>query len=183
MMHRVVERGAVAFLDRVELAGDVGDLLDEEPVHLEPVGRVGVREQVVDHVIDAEVREPQRGVVVVQLQGAERGCVSVWKARTRMSHISRMCSAMSCGTPSAGRGMFGWVERRPPALELVASLPARSIRCSTSRTEFRYSSSLSRSERLMLAAERARVVEHGVEDALVALLRSSLNSRSKASAG
>ena len=36
-----------------------------------------------------------------------------------MSHISRMCSAMSCGMPSAGRGMFGLVERRPPALQLA----------------------------------------------------------------
>ena len=42
------------------LRGDVGELLDEELVHLQPVGRVGVREQVVDHVVDAEVREAQR---------------------------------------------------------------------------------------------------------------------------
>ena len=44
----------------VQLARDVGELLDEELVHLQPVRRVGVREQVVDHVIHAEVREAQR---------------------------------------------------------------------------------------------------------------------------
>ncbi len=40
--HRVVKRRAVAFLNRVELAGDVGDLLEEELIHLQPVGRIGV---------------------------------------------------------------------------------------------------------------------------------------------
>ncbi len=55
MQHRVVEQRALAFLDRVELAGDVGELLEEELVHLQPVGRVGVRQQVVDHVVHAEV--------------------------------------------------------------------------------------------------------------------------------
>jgi hypothetical protein len=115
---RVVERGAAAFLDGVEAAGDVGDLLEEELVHLQPVGRVGVRQQVVDHVVDAEVGETQRRMVVVQLEGAER-VVSVWKASTRMSHMSRMCSAMSCGMPSAGRGRSGSVEGGAPALEFA----------------------------------------------------------------
>ena len=61
-----------------------------------------------------------------------------------MSHISRMCSAMSWGMPSGGRGMFGLssVGRQPWSWP---ALPARSIRCSTSRTESRYSSSLRRS--------------------------------------
>ena len=65
--HRVVEQSARAFLDGVELARDVGDLFEEELVHLEPVRRVAVREQVVNHVIYAEVRKPQRAMVVVQL--------------------------------------------------------------------------------------------------------------------
>ena len=66
--HRVVERGALAFLNRVELAGQVGELLDEELVHLEPVRGVGVGEQVVNHVVDAEMGEAERRVIVVQLE-------------------------------------------------------------------------------------------------------------------
>ena len=31
--------------------------------------------------------------------------------------MSRMCWSMSCGMPSAGRGMLGAVERGPPALQ------------------------------------------------------------------
>ncbi|MFM1941925.1 MAG: hypothetical protein RI897_907 [Verrucomicrobiota bacterium] len=57
--HGVIEQGAFAFLDGVELSGDVSDLFEEELVHLEPVGGVAVGEQVVDHVIDAEVGESE----------------------------------------------------------------------------------------------------------------------------
>src|SRR5712671_585681 len=42
--HRVVQRGAFAFLDGVELARDVGELFNEKLVYLQPVGRVAVRE-------------------------------------------------------------------------------------------------------------------------------------------
>jgi len=55
--HRVIERGAAAFLDGVQFARNVGDLLDEELIYLQPVGGVTVREQMVDHVVHAEVRK------------------------------------------------------------------------------------------------------------------------------
>ena len=47
-----------AFANRVKLAGDVGDLLQEELVDLQPVGGIRMREQMMDHVIHAEIREP-----------------------------------------------------------------------------------------------------------------------------
>ena len=40
--HRVVERGALALLDAVQAAGDVGHLLEEKLVHFQPVVRVVV---------------------------------------------------------------------------------------------------------------------------------------------
>ena len=40
--HRVIERGAFAFRDAVEPLGDVGHLLEEKLVHLQPVGGVAV---------------------------------------------------------------------------------------------------------------------------------------------
>ena len=47
------ERGGV-LLDQLLVAlGDVGQLLDEELVHLQPVRGVRMRQQVVDHVVDA----------------------------------------------------------------------------------------------------------------------------------
>ncbi len=46
-------------MDGVELAGDVGDLLGEEAVDLEPVCGVGVGEEAMDHVVHAEVGEPE----------------------------------------------------------------------------------------------------------------------------
>jgi len=51
---------ALALLNGVEPAGNVGKLLDEKPVHFQPVGRVRVRQQVVDHVVDPQVREAER---------------------------------------------------------------------------------------------------------------------------
>ena len=53
--HGIIEQGAFAFLDAVELARDVSDLLQEKLIHLQPIGSVAVREQMVDHVIDTKV--------------------------------------------------------------------------------------------------------------------------------
>src|SRR5262249_17222022 len=53
-------------------AGDVGELLHEELVDLQPVGRgQRARQEMVDHVIQAQVREPQRRAVVIQLERAD----------------------------------------------------------------------------------------------------------------
>src|SRR3954451_14247638 len=58
--HGIVEQCARSLLDRVEFAGYVRDLLEEELVHLQPVRRVGMGKQVVNHVINAEVGKAQR---------------------------------------------------------------------------------------------------------------------------
>ena len=61
-------------MNRVQLAGDIGELFEEEPIDLQPVGGVGVGEKVVDHEIYAEVGESQRAVVVVEFErGDARG--------------------------------------------------------------------------------------------------------------
>ena len=108
--------------------------------------------------------------------------VSVWNPSTRMSIMSRMCSPMSCGRPSAGRSMVGAasVGRQPWS---SPRLPAASIRRSTSRTLSRYSSSFTRSPALI---DRLRSVAS--PSTASSTLRSSgddssLKSRSKASAG
>ena len=75
--HRVIECRSFPFLDRIQLPRDVAELLDEELVDLQPIRRVRVRQQVVDHVIDAEMRETQRTVVVVELQRADARRVSL----------------------------------------------------------------------------------------------------------
>ena len=72
--HGIVERGAFAFLHGVELVRNVAELLEEEPVHLEPVGCIGVRKEVMDHVVHAEIREAQGGVIVVELQIGRASC-------------------------------------------------------------------------------------------------------------
>ncbi len=73
---------AWTFLDGIEFAREVGELLHEELVHLHPVLAVAVREQVMNHVVDAvpgllhagQIRETQGAVVVVELQrGDARG--------------------------------------------------------------------------------------------------------------
>lgn len=51
--HRVIQQGARTFLDCVKLSGKVSDLLHKELVYLQPVFTVAVRQQVVDHIVDA----------------------------------------------------------------------------------------------------------------------------------
>ena len=108
--------------------------------------------------------------------------MSVWNASTMMSHMSFMCSPMSCGMPSAGRGMFGLasVGRQPCS---SPRLPAFSMRCSTSRTESRYSSSFCWSRVLMPRRTSFASASTASSTLWSPLLAESLNNWSKASAG
>ena len=83
-----------------------------------------------------------------------------------MSHISRMCWSMSCGMPSAGRGMSGLssVGRQPCSRP---ALPAWSIRCSTSRTRGQVLVEPPLVGRADVLAQAAGLFQHGVEHALV----------------
>ena len=108
----------LAFLDRVELAGDVGELLDEELVHLQPVGRVGVRQQVVDHVVDAQVREPQRRVVVVELERGDPRGVGLEAEHEDVAHQPHVLGDVLRNAVGGPRHVR-LVERRPPALQLA----------------------------------------------------------------
>lgn len=58
-------------LDRAQSPCDVSDLLGEELIDFQPVLGVGVREQMVDHVIDPKMGKSQRGMVVVEFQGGD----------------------------------------------------------------------------------------------------------------
>ena len=92
--------------------------------------------------------------------------VSVWKP-ARGCRTSAACAGRcpaECRRPGAGMSGLASVGRQPCSSPV---LPAWSIRCSTSRTETRYSSSLRWSAVLTCAAQAGGVVEHGVEHALV----------------
>jgi len=52
-----VEQGARAFLNGIQLARDVGDLFEENLFTFQPIGGVGVRKQMVNHVIHAKIRK------------------------------------------------------------------------------------------------------------------------------
>ena len=95
--------------------------------------------------------------------------VSVWKPSTRMSHISRMCSAMSCGMPSAGRGMFGLssVGRQPCSSPFLPAL-LDALLDVADRVEILVELALV--GRADVAAQVVGVGQHGVEHALVAAL-------------
>jgi hypothetical protein len=87
-----------------------------------------------------------------------------------MSHINRMCSAMSCGI-AVGRPRDVRLRQASAASPAVHPFfPAFSIRCSTSRTESRYSSSFRWSFALICRRKSVRVAQHRVEHALVAAL-------------
>lgn len=83
--HAVVQQGAFAFLHGVQFSGDLRKLLQEKLIHLQPVVIIGVREQVVDHVVHLQVWEPQGGVIVVELQRADSGGVG---AERQHEHVA-----------------------------------------------------------------------------------------------
>ncbi len=86
-----------------------------------------------------------------------------------MSHISRMCSPMSWGIPSAGRGMLGLFEGGPQALQLAAAAGSVDpLLDFAHRIEILVELALI--ARADCAAEIAGIGEHRVEHALVAAL-------------
>ena len=119
----VVERRSFPLLHRVEAPADVRQLPNEELVDFEPVGGVGVGKEVVDHVVDAEVREPQRRVVVVELERADARRVGHEGQHEDVAHQPHVIGNVlghAVGRPRhVGPG-----QHRLPALELAA-LPRR----------------------------------------------------------
>ena len=122
--HRVVEQRPVAFLDGVEPLGEVGELLDEELVHLEPIRAIAVREKVMDHVIDAvaglldawKVRETQGTVVVVEFQRGDTRGVGLESENHDIHHEAHvLCDVLrdTVGRARSVRLFDGWA----PALE------------------------------------------------------------------
>ena len=95
--------------------------------------------------------------------------LSIWNARTIRSSISFMWSGTFCGSSSAGRGMFGLRERRPPAFEAAVFRGAR--RCaSRCRGSIRDTRRASGGRRVLICRlQVAGVGEHLVEDAAVEL--------------
>ena len=107
---------------------------------------VGVRQQVVDHVVDVQVREAQRRVVVVQLQRADARGVGAEGEHQDVAHEPHVLVDVLRDAVGAGAACRAC---RASAASLAAGrvLPAWSIRCSTSRTRVRYSSSRRWSDR------------------------------------
>ena len=95
--------------------------------------------------------------------------VSVWKPSTRMSHISRMCSAMSCGMPSAGAGCSASssVGRQPCNSPFLPALLDALLDVAHGVEVFVELALVGRAD---VPAQVLRVGQHGVEHALVAAL-------------
>ena len=117
--HGVVEQRARSFLNGVELAGDVGHLLEKELVHLQPVRCIGMGEQVVNHVIDAEIREAQRAMVVVELERRDPRGVGLEPEHEDVGHQPHVLADV-LRDAVGGAGDVRFVEGRPPALQLSA---------------------------------------------------------------
>ena len=69
--HGVIQSRAIPLLDRIQTSGDVSHLFEKELVDFQPVVRVAVRKEMVDHVVDADMRKPQRSVIVIKFQRAD----------------------------------------------------------------------------------------------------------------
>ena len=164
--HGVVEEGAFAFLDGVEAGGDVGELADEELVDLEPVCGVGVGEEVVDHVIHAEVREAERAVVVVEFERGDAGGVGLEAEDEDIGHEAHVFGDV-LGDAVGGAGFVWFCQSRAPALEFAAL-------AGVFEALFDIADGVEVFVELVLivaaevAAEGRGVVEDGIEDAAVA---------------
>jgi hypothetical protein len=82
----VVEKSALAFLDGVHLRGDARDHPEEVLVHFEPVGGVGMAQQVMNDVVDPDVRESERGVVIVELERRDPRRVGLESEHEQVAH-------------------------------------------------------------------------------------------------
>jgi hypothetical protein len=117
--HRVVQRRTFALLNGVQSPGDVGHLFQEELIDFQPVVRIGVGQQVVDHVIDAQMRETQRAVVVVQLQGADASGIGLKGQDQDVAHQSHVFDDVLRVSVLRSRHV-GTGQRRAPALQLAS---------------------------------------------------------------
>ena len=164
--HRVVERSAFALLDAVEPPGDVGHLLEKKTVHFQPVGGVAVREQVVNHVVHAEVREAQRAVVVVQLERADARGVGLERQHEEVAHDAHVLDDVLRVAVFRARHV-GLGQGRPPALQLAALAGARDSHFHLANGVEVFVEFLP-VEPADVAAQILRVRQHGIEHALVA---------------
>ncbi len=166
--YRVVQRGAFALADAIELGGDVGQLRQEELVHLQPVGRVGVRQQVVDHVVHPQVGEAQRRVVVVQLQRGDARGVGLETQHHNVAHqphvlgdVLRYAVFGSLGGRLGGDGLL--------TLQLAALAGAADAALNLAHA-FQVFIQLALVAAPQILAEIARILAHRVEHAFLTLL-------------
>ena len=171
----IVERGPLTFLNRVQPAGDVGELLQKKLVHLQPIGRhlaaIGVRQFVMSD-LDVEVRELQIAVIVVQLQCADASRIGLERQHENIAHQPHVVGKILWNALGRPRHI-GLVEVRPPALKFP--MLAREF-----ETQFDLAHRIEvLVEFLLIAgtdltAEPARLAEHRVEHASITPLSLTL---------
>ena len=104
-------------MNRIHLARDVSHLLREELVYLEPIRRIGMRKQVMNHVIHAEIRKPERGVIVVELERSNARRIGLKSQHQDICHQPHVLTNIlrdAISRPSHIR----FIQRRPPPLQL-----------------------------------------------------------------
>ena len=166
--HRVVQGGPFTLLDLVQFRGDVGQLFDEELVDLQPVSRVVVGQQVVDHVIDTQVRKPHRRVIVVELQRGDAGGVGLETKHHNVAHQPHVFIDI-LGQPILGTGNIRLRQCRSPTLELaILARPVDSLLDIPNRIEV-----LVQLATIAVAdssPQRARLGQHRIQHAAIGLL-------------
>ena len=117
--HRIVERRLLALLNDVEAARNMGQLLDKELIDFEPVVRFLVGEQVVDHVVDAQIREAQGGMIVVEFECAESGGIGLKGEHQDVGHETHVLTDVLRDAVGGTRDV--WLGKRgSPALQFAS---------------------------------------------------------------
>jgi hypothetical protein len=62
---RVVQGCLFALLNHIQPSGNIGHLLQIELIHFQPVFGISVRQQMVNHVVDTQMRKPQCSFMVM----------------------------------------------------------------------------------------------------------------------
>jgi len=83
--NRVVERLSLAFLDRVELAGDVRQLFEKRLIDLQVIGVVSVRQLMMAN-LDTLMRELQIAVILIEFQRANTRGVGLESQHEDVAH-------------------------------------------------------------------------------------------------
>lgn len=115
--HGIVQQRTIPLLDRLHPRRNVRELFDEKLIDLQPILRVRMGKQVMDHVVDPQVGEAKGGVIVVQLQCRHSGRISLEPQKQDVAHQSHVLAYVlwdSIGGTLAVRLLHRW----SPALQL-----------------------------------------------------------------